>query len=311
MYLRSAAIFLSAGNSLRITSNSVFSSAAAAAGAAPAAPAPAAPVKDVSEVAQKRREMLESFQLDTDAVAAGFESIDEEPDLSVTGVFTPVTEAEVEGGTVMFDRPVASVDEHLAAEGATVVIPDEFVQSISEEEYDEEYDEEVDFINKNFDEATKMPFYADEINAFKLVVTEGDGYATIYTCTPAIVFAIIGGIVIAALIGATCVSLILFKKKTNCTDEIKDSIKHLNADRVVVTTKEDISLFVKHCRIDLGIKAAGGISDLQDAEDFIALGAERLGTSRIVKIVKQFGYRSIPSLFLHLDMKNTPLSRMK
>ena len=80
-------------------------------------------------------------------------------------------------------------------------------------ETDESYDEEVDYINKNFDKATKMPFYADEINAFKLVVTEGDGYATIYTCTPAIVFAIIGGIVIAALIGATCVSLILFKKK--------------------------------------------------------------------------------------------------
>jgi hypothetical protein len=88
---------------------------------------------------------------------------------------------------------------------------------------DEAYDEEVAFINKNFDEATKMPFYADEINAFKLVVTEGDGYATVYTCTPAIVFAIIGGIVIAALIGATCVSLILFKKKRNCTDEITDT----------------------------------------------------------------------------------------
>jgi hypothetical protein len=88
---------------------------------------------------------------------------------------------------------------------------------------DEAYDKEVDFINKNFDEATKMPFYSDEINAFRLVATEGDGYATVYTCTPAIVFAIIGGIVIAALIGATCVSLILFKKKTNCTDEITDT----------------------------------------------------------------------------------------
>ena len=34
------------------------------------------------------------------------------------------------------------------------------------------------------------------------------------------------------------------------------------------------------------VKAAGGISDLADAEDFIALGAERLGTSRVVKAVK-------------------------
>ena len=35
------------------------------------------------------------------------------------------------------------------------------------------------------------------------------------------------------------------------------------------------------------VKAAGGIGDLQDAEDFLALGADRLGTSRVVKAVKQ------------------------
>lgn len=51
-------------------------------------------------------------------------------------------------------------------------------------------------------------------------------------------------------------------------------------------TKEDISLFAKHCRCTLKIKAAGGISSLSDAEDFINLGASRLGTSRIVKIIK-------------------------
>ena len=51
-------------------------------------------------------------------------------------------------------------------------------------------------------------------------------------------------------------------------------------------TKDDIKLFVKHCRADLKIKAAGGISCLRDAEDFIKLGAHRLGTSRIVKLVK-------------------------
>ena len=34
------------------------------------------------------------------------------------------------------------------------------------------------------------------------------------------------------------------------------------------------------------VKAAGGISSLEDAEDFMALGADRLGTSRIVKIAK-------------------------
>ncbi len=51
-------------------------------------------------------------------------------------------------------------------------------------------------------------------------------------------------------------------------------------------TMDDIILFTKHCRHTLKIKAAGGISSLQDAEDFINLGASRLGTSRIIKIIK-------------------------
>ncbi len=52
-------------------------------------------------------------------------------------------------------------------------------------------------------------------------------------------------------------------------------------------TREDVALFKKYVGKDVKIKAAGGISSIQDAEDFIALGAERLGTSRIVKIVKE------------------------
>lgn len=51
-------------------------------------------------------------------------------------------------------------------------------------------------------------------------------------------------------------------------------------------TKEDVALFVANIAPGLKIKAAGGIASIQDAEDFINLGAERLGTSRIVKIVK-------------------------
>ena len=51
-------------------------------------------------------------------------------------------------------------------------------------------------------------------------------------------------------------------------------------------TREDVALFAKHVGPDVKIKAAGGIATLQDAEDFIALGASRLGTSRIVKAVK-------------------------
>lgn len=51
-------------------------------------------------------------------------------------------------------------------------------------------------------------------------------------------------------------------------------------------TFADIELFARHVGTNVKIKAAGGISSLEDAEKFLALGADRLGTSRIVKIVK-------------------------
>ncbi|MBR3967832.1 MAG: deoxyribose-phosphate aldolase [Clostridia bacterium] len=51
-------------------------------------------------------------------------------------------------------------------------------------------------------------------------------------------------------------------------------------------TREDIALFAENVAPPLKIKAAGGIRSIEDAKDFIALGAERLGTSSIVKIVK-------------------------
>ncbi len=51
-------------------------------------------------------------------------------------------------------------------------------------------------------------------------------------------------------------------------------------------TREDVALFASNISSHLKIKAAGGIRSLEDAEDFILLGAERLGTSAIVKIVK-------------------------
>ena len=51
-------------------------------------------------------------------------------------------------------------------------------------------------------------------------------------------------------------------------------------------TRDDVALFARHIGADVRIKAAGGISSLADAEDFIKLGADRLGTSRIVKIAK-------------------------
>ena len=52
-------------------------------------------------------------------------------------------------------------------------------------------------------------------------------------------------------------------------------------------TREDVALLRAHVAPGVKVKAAGGISSLRDAEDFIALGADRLGTSRIVKAVKE------------------------
>lgn len=54
-------------------------------------------------------------------------------------------------------------------------------------------------------------------------------------------------------------------------------------------TFDDIALFAAHVAPRVKIKAAGGISSIEDAEKFISLGASRLGTSRIVKIVKAEG----------------------
>ncbi len=51
-------------------------------------------------------------------------------------------------------------------------------------------------------------------------------------------------------------------------------------------TFDDIKLFAEHIGPNVKMKAAGGISSISDAETFLNLGADRLGTSRIVKIVK-------------------------
>lgn len=52
-------------------------------------------------------------------------------------------------------------------------------------------------------------------------------------------------------------------------------------------TFEDIRLFSEHIGPGVKMKAAGGISSLEDAEKFLALGADRLGTSRIIKLIRQ------------------------
>ena len=65
-----------------------------------------------------------------------------------------------------------------------------------------------------------------------------------------------------------------------------DYIKTSTGFSTAGATFEDVALMAAHMAPGKRIKAAGGISSLEDAERFLALGASRLGTSRIVKIVK-------------------------
>ena len=70
------------------------------------------------------------------------------------------------------------------------------------------------------------------------------------------------------------------------TDTGADFIKTSTGFSTAGATFADIELFAKHVGPNVKIKAAGGISTLEDAERFVALGASRLGTSRIIKLLK-------------------------
>ena len=70
------------------------------------------------------------------------------------------------------------------------------------------------------------------------------------------------------------------------SDSGADYIKTSTGFSTSGATFADVELFANHVAPHVKIKAAGGISSIADAEQFITLGAERLGTSRIVKIAK-------------------------
>ncbi len=79
------------------------------------------------------------------------------------------------------------------------------------------------------------------------------------------------------------------EKITMCrlvTESGADFIKTSTGFSTAGATFDDVALFAAHVGKGVKIKAAGGISSLEDAEKFMALGASRLGTSRIVKLAK-------------------------
>ena len=71
------------------------------------------------------------------------------------------------------------------------------------------------------------------------------------------------------------------------TDAGADFIKTSTGFSTGGATFEDVELFKKHVGEGVKIKAAGGIASFDDAERFLSLGADRLGTSRLIKIMRR------------------------
>lgn len=130
--------------------------------------------------------------------------------------------------------------------------------------------DEIDMvINIGFVKDKKFSLILDEINAVKKVCGDKILKVIIETCL---------------LTEEEKIKLCKIVSESNA-----DYIKTSTGFSTGGATKNDIKLFADNIYGSLKIKAAGGISNLQDAEDFINLGAERLGTSRIVKIIKNQG----------------------
>ncbi len=66
-----------------------------------------------------------------------------------------------------------------------------------------------------------------------------------------------------------------------------DYIKTSTGFSTAGATFDDVKLFAEHVGKNVKIKAAGGISSLEDAEKFLELGVDRLGTSRIIKLIRK------------------------
>ena len=129
---------------------------------------------------------------------------------------------------------------------------------------------------------------ADEIDMVINVGAVKEGRYDVTAAEIAAVRAACPGKVLKVII-ETC--LLTDEEKIRLTELISasgaDYIKTSTGFSTGGATPHDVSLFAEHRSNGLKIKAAGGIKTLADAEEFLALGAERLGTSRIVKLAKE------------------------
>ena len=194
-----------------------------------------------------------------------------------------------------WDEIKAICDDGMKYETASVCIPASFVKQAKD------YVEEklaictvIGFPNGYSTTATKVFETADAIkngaDEIDMVINVGwlkdKKYDDILTEINAIKDACDGKIL--KVIIETC--LLTDEEKIKMCEIVSNSdadfIKTSTGFSTAGATEEDIELFAKHTTNGKKIKAAGGISSIEDAEVFIKLGASRLGTSRIVKIVK-------------------------
>ena len=189
----------------------------------------------------------------------------------------------------------AICDDGMKYETASVCIPASYVQQAKEYVGDKlAICTVIGFPNGYSTTATKVFETADAVangaDEIDMVINIGwlkdKKYAEILEEINSIKYAC--GDKILKVIIETC--LLTDEEKVKMTEIVSESradyIKTSTGFSTAGATRHDVEIFAKHVTNGTLIKAAGGISSIADAEDFINLGASRLGTSRIVKIVK-------------------------
>ena len=197
--------------------------------------------------------------------------------------------------TATWEEIKAICDDGLKYETASVCIPASYVKQAKE------YVGEklaictvIGFPNgysttavKCFEASDAVDNGADEVDMVINIGHAKDGKWEEITAEIAAIKAACKGKLLKVII-ETC--LLTDEEKTQLCKCVSDSgadyIKTSTGFSKAGATFADVELFAKHVAPHVKIKAAGGISSIEDAEKFIALGADRLGTSRIVKIAK-------------------------